>query len=192
MLTCGVDEAGRGCLAGVVVAAAVVFGGDATSGLRDSKKLSAATRVRLAAQIRDDSTAYAIGVATVDEINRYNIRQATMFAMQRAVSGIVVCPDMVQVDGDFVPDLPYPAEAICGGDDLLPAIMAASILAKVYRDQLMLELDKEYPQYGFAEHKGYPTFRHVKALQQHGATSHHRIHFAPVRKVLEERREDKK
>lgn len=185
MLTCGVDEAGRGCLAGVVVAAAVVFGGGTTPGLRDSKKLAAATRQRLAAQIREDCLAYAVAAATVDEINRFNIRQATMFAMQRAVSEIVVCPDLVQVDGDFVPDLPYPAEAICGGDDKVPAIMAASILAKVCRDSLMVELDREHPQYGFAKHKGYPTPQHVEALQRHGATPHHRIHFAPVRAVLE-------
>lgn len=185
MLVCGVDEAGRGCLAGVVVAAAVLFGDVETPGLRDSKKLTAKARERLAVAIRADSMDYNVAVASVDEINRYNIRQATLFAMQRAVNGIVICPDKVQIDGDMTPDLPYPAEALIGGDSYVPAIMAASILAKTYRDALMREMDKEFPQYGFAQHKGYSTAAHVRALQQHGATAHHRAGFAPVRAVLE-------
>lgn len=185
MLICGVDEAGRGCLAGVVVAAAVLFGDVKTPDLRDSKQLSAAAREALAEKIRADSMDYCIAAAGVEEIEKYNIRQATLFAMQRAVSGIVVCPDQVQVDGNALPDLPYPATAVIGGDGLVAEIMAASILAKTHRDALMVELDKQYPQYGFAQHKGYGTAAHLAALQKHGATPAHRATFAPVRAVLE-------
>lgn len=185
-LICGVDEAGRGSLAGAVVAAAVVFGAPPPAGLRDSKKLSAARRDELAEQIRGHCLAYAVGIADVEEINRYNIRQATMFAMQRAVHGIIVCPDEVQVDGDFVPDLPYPARAIIGGDDQVEAIMAASILAKTYRDELMRQLHRQYPQYGFDQHKGYGTRHHINMLKAHGACPRHRRGYAPVSAVMAE------
>ena len=178
-LICGVDEAGRGALAGDVVAAAVVFGAP-PPGLRDSKKLSPARRDELAEQIREYCLAYAVGVATVEEIERYNIRQATMFAMQRAVQAIIVCPDEVQVDGDFVPDLPYPARAIIGGDNQVEAIMAASILAKTSRDNMMRQLADAYPQYGFDQHKGYGTGQHLARLKQYGACPAHRRRYAPV------------
>ena len=184
MLICGVDEVGRGCLAGEVVAAAVVFGSVVPPGLRDSKKLSPAKREELAEVIRQECMTFAIGTASVDEINKYNIRQASFFAMQRAVSAIVVCPDKVLVDGNAVPDLPYPAAAIVGGDDSEPTIMAASILAKVWRDGVMKELDASYPQYGFTRHKGYPTAEHIAALKKHGVTPHHRSEFAPVRNLI--------
>lgn len=183
-MICGVDEAGRGALAGDVVAAAVIFGVAPPAGLRDSKKLGAAQREALAAQIREECLAYAIGIASVEEINRYNIRQATMFAMQRAVHGIIVCPDEVQVDGDFVPDLPYPATAIIGGDDKVESIMAASILAKTARDQMMHKLHEAYPQYGFAQHKGYGTAQHLAQLEAHGACAQHRRGYAPVKAQL--------
>ena len=184
MLVCGVDEVGRGCLAGPVVAAAVVFGDFVTDGLRDSKKLSATQRTHLAVRIREECLAYAIGIASVNEINDHNILHATYYAMQRAVSGIVICPDEVCVDGNSHPDFPYPARAIVGGDTTIPEIMAAAIIAKVYRDTYMEELDQQLPQYGFAQHKGYPTQQHRTALNKHGASSHHRRHFAPVRHSL--------
>ncbi|MCH9705814.1 MAG: ribonuclease HII [Proteobacteria bacterium] len=184
LLICGVDEAGRGALVGEVVAAAVVFGAPPPAGLRDSKKLSPAQREILAVQIREHCLAYCVASATVEEIEQYNIRTATMFAMQRAVDGIIVCPDKVEVDGDFAPDFPYPAEAIIGGDDKVEAIMAASILAKTSRDQMMVKLDEKYPHYGFAQHKGYPTKYHLQMLEQYGICPEHRRGYAPVKAVL--------
>lgn len=181
-LICGVDEAGRGPLAGPVVAAAVVLGGNVIEGLDDSKKLSDTRRRELAPIIKDQCLAYALGASDVSEIDEYNIRQATMFAMQRAVDGIVICPDIVLVDGDFTPDFAYPARPLIGGDTICPEIMAASILAKTTRDNIMLELDKQYPDYGFAQHKGYGVPRHLKALQSYGPCEVHRRSFAPVRK----------
>lgn len=183
-LICGVDEAGRGPLAGPVVAAAVILGGNEIKELQDSKALSDKQRRALVPRIEDESLAFAVGAADVAEIEEYNIRQATMFAMQRAVSGIVICPDIVLIDGDFVPALQYPAEAVVGGDTLCAEIMAASILAKTARDDMMLELHKQYPQYGFANHKGYGTAEHLAALKEHGATDAHRKTFAPVKAVL--------
>ena len=183
-LICGVDEAGRGPLAGPVVAAAVILGDNIIEELRDSKALSDKQRRLLVPHIEERSMAFAVGVANVAEIDEFNIRQATMFAMQRAVSGIVICPDVVLVDGDFVPDLQYPGEAVIGGDRLHAEIMAASILAKTARDDMMIALDKHYPQYGFARHKGYGTAEHIQALQTHGACTAHRKTFAPVRAVL--------
>ena len=180
-LICGVDEAGRGALAGAVVAAAVVLGDNTIEGLRDSKKLTPATRQRLAGVIKEECLAYAVGVATVEEINTYNIRQATMIAMQRAVSGIVICPDIVMVDGDFVPDIPYPAKPLINGDNIMPEIMAASILAKTQRDNMMEELSKRYPQYKFSQHKGYGTAEHFRLLESHGACDAHRRFFAPIK-----------
>ncbi|MGI9298391.1 MAG: ribonuclease HII [Gammaproteobacteria bacterium] len=185
-LICGVDEAGRGPLAGAVVAAAVVLGGNAIAGLRDSKKLSDARRRELAPRIREECLAFALGAADAEEIDAYNIRQATMLAMQRAVNGVVICPDAVLVDGDFVPDLPYPARAVIGGDNICPEIMAASILAKTARDDMMLELDARFPRYGFARHKGYGTPEHLRALQKYGRCPAHRKSFAPVKNVADE------
>ena len=184
-LICGVDEAGRGPLAGAVVAAAVLLGGNSIAGLADSKKLTDARRRILKIMIEEECLAFAFGVATPDEIDKYNIRQATMLAMQRAVNGIVICPDSVLVDGDFVPDLPYPARPIVGGDGKIPEIMAASILAKTMRDDRMIELDARFPQYGFARHKGYGTPEHLRALQKYGPCPAHRKTFAPVRAAAE-------
>ena len=180
-LICGVDEAGRGPLAGPVAAAAVILGANTIPGLNDSKKLSANRREHLATLVREQSTAYAVAFADVDEIDKYNIRQATMLAMQRAVKQIVICPDKVLVDGDFTPDFTYPAEAIIRGDSKIPEIMAASILAKTARDAVMLKLDKRYPIYCFAANKGYPTEKHIATLKKNGISPHHRKSFAPIK-----------
>ena len=182
---CGVDEAGRGPLAGAVVAAAVVLGGNKIEGLRDSKKLSEQRRQQLAEIIREESLCYAVALADEKEIDRYNIRQATIFAMQRAITQIVICPDIVLVDGDFTPPCPYPAQAIVGGDDKVEEIMAASILAKTERDAMMLKLHAQYPHYGFASHKGYPTPEHLRALKEKGPCPAHRKTFAPVAAVIQ-------
>jgi ribonuclease HII len=183
-LVCGVDEAGRGPLAGPVVAAAVILGEAKIDGIDDSKKIAPARREVLAKQIREQSLAFALGVADVGEIEKINILEAAMTAMQRAVSGVVIVPDEVLVDGNRCPQLPYPARAIIGGDGKIAAIAAASILAKTARDALMNALHREYPQYGFDEHKGYPTPRHIAALKKHGPCPHHRRTFAPVAQAL--------
>ena len=181
ILTCGVDEAGRGPLAGPVVAGAVILGPARIAGLRDSKALSAAQRERLAEEIREECMCWSLGVSDAREVDEFNIRRATMFAMQRAVDGIVICPDEVLVDGDFAPDMPYPARAIVRGDRSVAEIMAASILAKTARDAMMRELDARHPGYGFARHKGYGTAEHLRALAELGPCPAHRRSFAPVR-----------
>ena len=181
ILTCGVDEAGRGPLAGPVVAGAVILGPSRVPGLRDSKDLSEAKRERLAEVIREDCMCWSLGVSEAREIDEFNIRRATMFAMQRAVDGIVICPDIVLVDGDFAPDMPYPARPIVRGDRSVEEIMAASILAKTARDAIMRELDAAHPGYGFARHKGYGTAEHLRALEKLGPCAAHRRTFAPVR-----------
>ncbi len=184
MMVAGVDEAGRGPLAGPVVAAAVVLDpGYPIDGLADSKTLSAATRDELAEEIRCHALAWALGSAGHQEIDQINILAATMLAMQRAVAGLRLTPRHVLVDGNRCPDLPCPATAIVKGDSKVAAISAASILAKVARDNEMQEWDKRYPQYGFTRHKGYPTRAHVQALQLHGPCECHRHSFAPVRKA---------
>lgn len=184
-LICGVDEAGRGPLCGVVVAAAVILDpAKPIVGLNDSKKLSARKREALAVLIRRDALAWAVAEASVAEIDRLNILHATMLAMQRAVAGLGVRPDEVLVDGNRVPSLDVPARAIVQGDALEACISAASILAKTCRDEQLLEMDKRYPEYGFAAHKGYPTAAHLKALAKYGATPEHRRSFAPVQAVL--------
>ena len=183
-LVAGVDEAGRGPLAGPVVAAAVIL--DQPSrirGLADSKTLTALQRERLHDQIRERALCCAIGVASVEEIDQVNILQATMLAMRRAVEGLRLKPAKVLVDGNRLPTLDVLAEAIVKGDSLVKSISAASILAKVHRDRLCLELDLQYPHYGFARHKGYGTADHLAALRAHGACEHHRRTFAPVAKV---------
>jgi ribonuclease HII len=186
MLIAGVDEVGRGPLAGPVVAAAVILNNDAPiSGLDDSKKLTEKRRISLDAQIRQHAHCYAIGYADVGEIDQLNILHATMLAMQRAVAGLDVTPDMVYVDGNRVPELPCEAEAIVGGDGKVAEISAASIIAKVYRDSLMKDLHEQYPHYGFASNKGYPSKQHRDALLVHGVTPLHRRSFAPVRAALE-------
>ena len=179
-LIVGVDEAGRGPLAGPVFAAAVLLGKASIEGLNDSKKLSAARRERLSEEVIEECMTYGIACATVEEIERLNILQATMIAMQRAVAGIVVVPNEVLVDGNVAPDLPYPTRTVVGGDAQVPEIMAASILAKVARDRHMAELDREFPAYGFVQHKGYPTPQHLEALRTHGASPHHRRNFSGV------------
>lgn len=185
MLICGVDEAGRGPLCGAVVAAAVIL--DPTrpiAGLNDSKKLTPKRRERLAEEIRANALAWAVAEASVEEIDRLNILHASMLAMSRAVAALPVRPGLVKVDGNRCPDVPEPCEAIVGGDALVAEISAASILAKTVRDAAMVELDREYPQYGFARHKGYPVPDHLAALRAHGVLSCHRRSFGPVRALL--------
>lgn len=184
-LAAGVDEAGRGPLAGPVVAAAVILNPrQGIAGLADSKKLTARRREQLFDQIQDKALCCAIGQASVEEIDRLNILQATLLAMQRAVAGLRLVPARVLVDGNRLPRLPMLAEAIVGGDAKVPAISAASILAKVHRDRWCEQIDAEYPQYGFAAHKGYGTAAHLAALRQHGPTPWHRRSFAPVAQAL--------
>jgi ribonuclease HII len=184
-LLAGVDEAGRGPLAGPVVAAAVILDElHPIAGLADSKKLTARQRERLFDEIRAKALCCSIALATVEEIDALNILQATMLAMRRAVEGLRLKPSLVQVDGNRVPPLNVPAQAIVKGDAKVQAISAASILAKVHRDRLCDELHQAFPQYGFDGHKGYPTAEHVAALREHGVTPHHRRSFGPVKVVL--------
>ncbi|OOG51797.1 ribonuclease HII [Polaromonas sp. C04] len=184
-LVAGVDEAGRGPLAGPVVAAAVILDElNPIAGLADSKKLSARKREQLFDEIRAKALCCSIAEASVEEIDRLNILQATMLAMQRAVQGLRLKPAKVLVDGNRLPQLGMLAEAIVKGDALVPAISAASILAKVHRDRWCVQYHEQYPQYGFAGHKGYGTAEHMAALQEHGACPQHRKTFAPVSRVL--------
>ncbi len=182
---CGADEAGRGPLAGPVVAAAVILDPRVTiDGLRDSKKLSAARRETLAAAIRARSIAWAIGVASVEEIDALNILQASLLAMRRAIEALDPPASHALIDGNRLPPLAIPARAIVGGDSTEPAICAASILAKVHRDALMRAIDEIHPGYGFAEHFGYPTPQHLRRLRELGPCREHRHSFAPVRALL--------
>ena len=185
-LVAGVDEAGRGPLAGPVVAAAVILDElKPIAGLADSKTLTAARRERLYDEIRAKALCCSIAEASVEEIDRINILQATMLAMRRAVLGLRLKPARVLVDGNRLPPLDVPAEAIVKGDAKVAAISAASILAKVTRDRWCAQLHAEYPQYGFAGHKGYGTAEHLAALAQHGACPQHRRSFAPVARALQ-------
>lgn len=187
-LLCGVDEAGRGPLAGAVYAAAVILDPlRPIDGLKDSKKLSERARCRLAEEIRGAALAWAVAKASVEEIDRLNILQATLLAMARAVGELKRHPDLVAVDGLHCPQVPYPVEAVVKGDQKVPAISAASILAKTARDEEMRSLHVQFPVYGFDVHMGYPTPQHLAALQAHGASPVHRRTFGPVRKVLEVR-----
>ncbi|MBI4195922.1 MAG: ribonuclease HII [Betaproteobacteria bacterium] len=185
--TCGVDEAGRGPLAGPVYAAAVILGDDAIDGLADSKKLSPGRREALAAQIMARAVAWSVASASVDEIDTTNILRASLLAMRRAVNGLAVAPRQVLVDGVHCPEIDYPVLAVIGGDASVAAISAASILAKVARDAEMLRLHNRYPQYGFDAHKGYPTAGHLAALRLHGVSPAHRRSFAPVKRILDSR-----
>jgi ribonuclease HII len=179
----GVDEAGRGPLAGPVVAAAVILDPQRPIvGLADSKQLTPRIRERLADAIRTQALAWAIAQASVEEIDRLNILQASLLAMARAVADLKVTPRLVLVDGNQIPPVTCATQAIVGGDATEPAISAASILAKVERDRQMCELDRRFPGYGFAQHKGYPTAAHVAALATLGVTEVHRRSFAPVRR----------
>lgn len=184
-LIAGVDEAGRGPLAGPVVAAAVILDDlHPIKGLADSKKLTARQREQLYDEIRAKALCFAVAQASVQEVDALNILQATLLAMRRAVDGLRLAPKLVLVDGNRLPVLPMRAEAIVKGDALVAAISAASILAKVTRDRWCLEVDELYPAYGFARHKGYGTALHLAALQAHGACPVHRTTFRPVTEVL--------
>jgi ribonuclease HII len=184
MIIAGVDEAGRGPLAGPVISAAVIL--PATylmENLRDSKQLSKLQREKLFEQICAVALAFAIGRAEVHEIDELNILQATLLSMKRAIEKLSIKPEQIYIDGQFCPTLSCPAKAIIKGDSLIPAISAASILAKVTRDREMIALDNEYPGYGFAVHKGYPTKMHKIILQTKGPCPIHRLSFAPVREA---------
>ena len=184
-LIVGVDEAGRGPLAGPVVAAAVMLNIDKPiAGLADSKVLTEKRRERLFDEIRARALCCCIAEASVEEIDQLNILQATLLAMRRAVEGLRLKPTLVLVDGNRLPQLHVPAEAIVKGDAKVPAISAASILAKVHRDRQCLQMDEIYPAYGFARHKGYPTAQHLAALREHGVTPWHRRTFGPVQEIL--------
>ena len=184
-LVCGVDEAGRGPLAGAVFAAAVILDpAKPIQGLADSKKLSEKKRDALAIEIKTHALAWAVASSSVEEIDEINILQASLLAMKRAVQALGVLPNEVLVDGLHCPKLPLPMRAIVQGDSKEASISAASILAKTARDADLYELDKLYPEYGFAKHKGYPTPLHMQMLEQHGVLSIHRKSYAPVKKIL--------
>ena len=192
-LICGVDEAGRGPLAGSVYAAAVILDvNNPIEGLMDSKKLSEKKRDFLSGEIKTNALAWGIASCSAQEIDEINILQASLLAMKRAIEAMQaqfkLTPDkgeiLVQVDGNTCPKISFPCEAIVKGDSLVPAISAASILAKVARDAELYELDKIFPQYGFAKHKGYPTAAHLLALQEHGICPEHRLSYAPIRALL--------
>ncbi len=186
LVICGVDEAGRGPLAGPVYAAAVILDLERPiMGLADSKKLSEKRRDALALEIRQRATAWAIAEASVEEIDALNILRASLLAMKRAVQALVVQPQEVWADGLYCPETGLPSRAIVKGDSTVPAISAASILAKTARDEFMLRLDEQYPQYGFAVHKGYPTAAHLAALHEHGVSIVHRRSFRPVKELLQ-------
>ena len=188
VLICGADEAGRGPLAGAVYAAAVILDPDRPIiGLADSKKLSEKKRDLLSVEIKQHALAWAIASCSAQEIDEINILQASLLAMKRAIEAMQaqfgITPDLVQVDGNKCPKISLPCEAIVKGDSKVQAISAASILAKVARDAELYELDKIYPQYGFAQHKGYPTAFHLEMLNTHGITPVHRLSYAPVRRL---------
>lgn len=186
-LICGVDEVGRGPLVGAVVTAAVILDpNNPIVGLNDSKKLSEKKRQQLAEEIKAKALSWSLGRAEVHEIDSLNILHATMLAMTRAVQGLHIKPEWALIDGNRVPkDIGVQASAVVKGDALVPEISAASILAKVTRDEEMQQLDAAYPQYGFAGHKGYPTAQHLAAIKTHGVINEHRRSFKPVRDVLE-------
>lgn len=187
LIYCGVDEAGAGPLCGDVVAAAVILDPDnMVEGLTDSKKLSEKKRERLYDEIREKALDYCIASASVEEIDTINILNARMLAMSRAVAGLSIPCDHALIDGNRLPELEIPADAIIKGDLLVACISAASVLAKVYRDRDMLRLDEEYPGYGFAKHKGYGTKAHLEALQQLGPCPVHRRSYAPVKALLDD------
>lgn len=185
-LVCGVDEAGRGPLAGAVFAAAVILDpGKPIDGLRDSKKLTEARRNELAEQIKDRALAWAIASCSESEIDALNILQASMLAMRRAVEGLTPVPTLALIDGNRCPVMPIRSEAIVKGDDKVASISAASILAKTARDASLMKLHEQFPLYAFDQHKGYPTTLHLERLQLHGVSPVHRKSYAPVRALLE-------
>ncbi|EAQ53466.1 MULTISPECIES: ribonuclease HII [Vibrio] len=184
-LFAGVDEVGRGPLVGDVVTAAVILDpNNPIEGLNDSKKLSEKKRLALLPEIKEKALAWSVGRCSPQEIDELNILQATMVAMQRAIAGLSVQPDIALIDGNRVPELPMAGLAIVKGDLRVAEISAASIIAKVVRDQEMEELDKLHPEFGFAKHKGYPTKAHFEAIEKHGVTEHYRKSFKPVKRIL--------
>ena len=185
-LICGVDEAGRGPLAGPVYAAAVILGPNFNiEGLRDSKKLSESKRYSLAAHIKKNAIAWSLGVCSASEIDELNIHQATLLAMKRAIEGLGSYDSMkIMVDGLFCPKMDYPSEAIVKGDDKVAEISAASIIAKTERDLKMIEIDKIYPAYQFKKHKGYPTKLHIEIIKCEGLCEYHRKSFSPIKEML--------
>lgn len=184
MLIAGVDEAGRGPLAGPVTAAAVILK-QPIAGLDDSKKLTEAKRLVLVDIIKSQALAWSVVHISVAKIDEINILQATMLGMQRAIKALTVAPEKIWVDGNKIPEFDVAAEAIIGGDGKIPAISAASILAKCARDQLMVKMDKEFPAYGFAQHKGYGTQQHITAIKAVGPCKHHRKTFTPIKQMLQ-------
>ncbi len=181
----GVDEVGRGPLAGPVIAAAVILDPEnPIQGLMDSKKISENKRILLSKEIREKALSWSMGRAEHDEIDSINILQASLLAMKRAIESLSLQPELVLVDGVYCPDIIYKVEAIIKGDSKIPAISAASIIAKVARDNEMIALDNKYPGYGFSQHKGYPTKMHINALKELGISSIHRKSFSPVKRLL--------
>lgn len=186
VLECGVDEVGRGsCISGVWTAACILDPNKPIEGLRDSKKLSPKKREALSEEIKEKALCWCIAQATLEEVEELNIHFATLLAMKRAVEGLSIVPQKVYVDGIHLPDIVIPAEAIIKGDDLIPAISAASILAKVDRDKVMTDYHQLYPEYGFDKNKGYLTKDHMEALQKYGPCPIHRKTYEPIRKLLE-------
>lgn len=185
-LICGVDEAGRGPLAGPVYAAAVILGPDFnTEGLRDSKKLSESKRYSLAVHIKKNALAWSVGICSASEIDKINIHQATLLAMKRAIEGLDGYRSIkVMVDGLFCPQVDFPCEALVKGDDKVAEISAASIIAKTERDLKMIEIDKIYPGYQFKKHKGYPTKLHIEMIKSEGLCEYHRKSFSPIKEML--------
>ncbi len=185
-LICGVDEAGRGPLAGPVYAAAIILGPDFdTEGLRDSKKLSESKRYSLAVHIKKNALAWSVGICSASEIDEINIHQATLLAMKRAIEGLDGYRSIkVMVDGLFCPQVDFPCEAIVKGDDKVAEISAASIIAKTERDLKMIEIDKIYPGYQFKKHKGYPTKLHIEMIKSEGLCEYHRKSFSPIKEML--------
>jgi len=185
-LICGVDEAGRGPLAGPVYAAAVILGPNFdTEGLRDSKKLSESKRYSLAVHIKKNALAWSVGISSASEIDEINIHQATLLAMKRAIEGLNGYTSIkVMVDGLFCPQINFPCEAIVKGDDKVAEISAASIIAKTERDLKMIEIDKIYPGYQFKKHKGYPTKLHIAMIKSEGLCEYHRKSFSPIKEML--------
>lgn len=184
-IVCGVDEAGRGPLAGDVYAAAVILDpAYSICGLNDSKKLTANQREKLFIEIKQYAKAYAIAKSSVTEIDSLNILQATLLAMKRAVEQLVIVPTLVLIDGNQSPKIAYAMQTIIKGDATVKEISAASILAKVARDRAMLDLDKLYPEYGFAKHKGYGTREHIEAINKYGVLMVHRKSFSPIKKYI--------
>jgi len=185
-LICGVDEAGRGPLAGPIYAAAVILGPEFnTEGLRDSKKLSESKRYFLAEQIKKNALAWTVGICSADEIDELNIHQATLLAMQRAIKALKGYTSIkIMVDGLFCPQVAFSCEAIVKGDDKVAEISAASIIAKTERDLKMIKIDKAYPAYQFKKHKGYPTKLHIEMIKSHGLCEYHRKSFSPIKKML--------